>query len=56
MATWPLPFQNPHSGEKGVWLYEPCLLRVPTMGKNEYGCTTPTFSGSLYWGGMHMAA
>ena len=38
--------QVPHSGEKSIWLQHPCLLGVPTVGRNQYGYITPAFSGS----------
>ena len=38
--------RGPHSGESSIWLHHPCLLRVPIVGRNQYGYITPVFSGS----------
>ena len=29
---------GPQSGEKSIWVYDPCLLSVPILRANQYGC------------------
>ena len=36
MAAQPLLPRTPHSGEKLIWLHDPCLLTVPIVGRNQY--------------------
>ena len=55
MATSPLPSRGSHGGEKSIWLHQPCLLRVPMVGRNQYGYITPAFSGFPWWGEINMA-
>ena len=45
VATSPMPSRAPHSGERPIGLHHPCLLRVPIVGKDQYGYITPAFSG-----------
>ena len=45
MATSRLPLGGAHGGEKSIWLHNPCLLVVPMVQRNQYGYTTPSFSG-----------
>ena len=35
-------------------LHHPCLLRVPMVGRNQYGYITPAFLGSPWWGEMNL--
>ena len=55
MATQPLPSRGPHGGERSIWLHNPCLLRVPMVGADQYGYITPAFLGSPWWGEINMA-
>ena len=36
--THPWPSWGSHSGEKSIWLHNPCLLEVPVVGRNQCGC------------------
>ena len=42
----PLPSRGPHGGERSKWLHHRCFLGVPMVGRDQYGCITPAFSGS----------
>ena len=44
MAVWPLPYQDPHSGETSMCLHIRSLLGVPIVRRDQCGCMTPTFS------------
>ena len=33
-------------GERSIWVHHPCLLRVPILGKGQYGYITLALSGS----------
>ena len=37
-------------GEVGGRLHQPCLLKVPMVGIDQYGYTAPAFSGSRWCG------
>ena len=54
MGTSPLPSQGPHSGERSICVHHPCLLRVPMVGKHQYGYITLAFSGSPRLGNINM--
>ena len=43
MIASPVPSRGPHSGERSIWLHHRCPLRVPMVGKHQYGCITPAF-------------
>ena len=45
MATSPLPSQGPHGGEKSIWLHNTCRLKVPVVGRDQYGPIKPVFWG-----------
>ena len=53
--TFPPMVPGPHGGETSIRLHHPYLLRVPMVGRNQYGYMTPTFSGSPWWGDINMA-
>ena len=55
MAASPLPSRGPHGKERAIWLHHPCLLGVPVVGREQYGCINPAFLGSPWWGESNMA-
>ena len=54
-ATSPMPSWGRHDGKRSIWLHHPYLLKFPIVRRNQYGCITPAFSGSLWWGEIDMA-
>ena len=32
-----------NGGERSIWLHNPCLLRAPMVGRDQYGYITPAF-------------
>ena len=54
-STQTLPSWGSHDGEEATWVYNPYLLGVPMVGRDQYDHTTLAFSGSPYWGEINMA-
>ena len=56
MATQPMSYEGPQSGEEPKDQHNPCLRGVPRVGRNQNGYITPAFLGVLVGGNQNCYA